>query len=39
VVRAIRDYFQPDIGEILVDKPDIHEQALASSCSTVMPGT
>jgi ribonuclease E len=36
VVRAIRDLFQPDIGEILVDTPHIHEQALAFM-STVMP--
>jgi len=28
VIRAIRDYFQPDIGEILIDTPDIHEQAI-----------
>jgi ribonuclease E len=28
VIRAIRDYFQPDIGEILIDTPEIHEQAL-----------
>ena len=27
VIRAIRDYFQPDIGEILVDSDDIYEQA------------
>ena len=27
VIRAIRDYFQPDIGEILVDTDDIFEQA------------
>ena len=27
VIRAIRDYFQPDIGEILIDTDDIHEQA------------
>lgn len=27
VVRAIRDYFQPEIGEILVDTDDIYEQA------------
>src|SRR5204863_232497 len=25
--RAIRDYFQPDIGEILIDKEEIFEQA------------
>jgi ribonuclease E len=28
VIRAIRDYFSPDIGEILIDTPDVHEQAL-----------
>ncbi|MCL1826083.1 MAG: Rne/Rng family ribonuclease [Betaproteobacteria bacterium] len=27
VIRTIRDYFQPDIGEILVDTDDIFEQA------------
>ena len=27
VVRAIRDYFQDDIGEILVDTDDIYDQA------------
>lgn len=27
VVRAIRDYFQPEIGEILVDTDEIYEQA------------
>jgi ribonuclease E len=27
VIRAIRDYFHPDIGEILVDTDDIYEQA------------
>ena len=27
VIRAIRDYFQPDIGEILIDTDDIHDQA------------
>ncbi|MBP6998748.1 MAG: Rne/Rng family ribonuclease [Tepidiphilus sp.] len=27
VIRAIRDYFQPDIGEILCDTDDIYEQA------------
>ncbi|HXZ49568.1 MAG TPA: Rne/Rng family ribonuclease [Usitatibacter sp.] len=36
VVRAIRDLFQPDIGEILVDTPGIYDQAL-SFMSTVMP--
>ncbi|KAG0163029.1 hypothetical protein DFQ30_000852 [Apophysomyces sp. BC1015] len=29
VIRAIRDYFQPDIGEILIDTQDIHDQARA----------
>jgi len=27
VIRAIRDYFTPDIGEILIDTEDIFEQA------------
>ncbi len=27
VIRAIRDYFQPDIGEILIDTDNIYEQA------------
>ncbi|KMY86892.1 Ribonuclease E [Candidatus Paraburkholderia calva] len=27
VIRAIRDYFQPDIGEILIDTTEIHDQA------------
>ncbi|MCV4684453.1 ribonuclease E/G, partial [Escherichia coli] len=27
VIRAIRDYFTPDIGEILIDTDDIYEQA------------
>src|SRR6202521_6144987 len=36
VVRAIRDLFQPEIGEILVDTPAIYEQAV-SFMSTVMP--
>ncbi|WBS01811.1 Rne/Rng family ribonuclease [Pseudoduganella sp. SL102] len=27
VIRAIRDYYQPDIGEILIDTDEIYEQA------------
>jgi ribonuclease E len=27
VIRAIRDYFQPDIGEVLIDTDEIFEQA------------
>ncbi|HEX5125340.1 MAG TPA: Rne/Rng family ribonuclease, partial [Rhodocyclaceae bacterium] len=27
VIRAIRDYFQPDIGEILIDTDEVYEQA------------
>ncbi|MEZ5651908.1 MAG: Rne/Rng family ribonuclease [Burkholderiaceae bacterium] len=27
VIRAIRDYFSPDIGEVLIDTDDIFEQA------------
>ena len=37
VIRAIRDYLQPDIGEILIDTEEIYEQALAFM-QTVMPG-
>ncbi len=29
VIRAIRDYFSPDIGEILIDTDDIADQAMA----------
>lgn len=36
VIRAIRDYFQPDIGEILVDTESIYEQA-RQFMSHVMP--
>ena len=36
VVRAIRDLFTPDVGEILIDTPEIYEQA-RSFMSTVMP--
>jgi len=37
VIRAIRDYFTADIGEILIDTPAIHEQA-EQFMSHVMPG-
>ena len=37
VIRAIRDYFQPDIGEILIDTDDIYEQA-QQFMAHVMPG-
>lgn len=36
VIRAIRDYFSPDIGEILIDTDEITEQATAFM-SVVMP--
>mgnify|MGYP006266665941 FL=1 len=36
VVRAIRDYFHDEIGEILIDTADIHEQA-QHFMSVVMP--
>ncbi|MDE2117471.1 MAG: Rne/Rng family ribonuclease, partial [Betaproteobacteria bacterium] len=36
VVRAIRDYFHPEIGEILIDTDDIFQQAQAFM-GTVMP--
>ncbi len=37
VIRAIRDYFQPEIGEILIDTDDIYEQA-RQFMAHVMPG-
>src|SRR5215470_3917740 len=37
VIRAIRDYFQPDIGELLIDTESIFEQA-QQFMSHVMPG-
>jgi ribonuclease E len=37
VIRAIRDYFQPDIGEILIDTDEVFDQARAFM-GTVMPG-
>ena len=37
VIRAIRDYFQPDIGEVLIDTDEIFDQA-RHFMSTVMPG-
>ena len=36
VIRAIRDHFQPDIGEILIDTDDVYEQA-RQFMSHVMP--
>jgi ribonuclease E len=36
VIRAIRDYFQPDIGEILIDEQAIFDQA-SQFMSYVMP--
>src|ERR1700744_1664235 len=38
VIRAIRDYFSPDIGEILIDTDEIFEQA-KTFMSLVMPDT
>ncbi len=37
VIRAIRDYFQPDIGEILIDTDEVFEQA-HQFMAHVMPG-
>ena len=37
VIRAIRDYFHPDIGEILIDTEGVFEQA-QQFMSHVMPG-
>ena len=37
VIRAIRDYFQPDVGEILIDTDDVFDQA-CQFMGHVMPG-
>ena len=37
VIRAIRDYFHPEIGEILIDTDDVFEQA-QQFMAHVMPG-
>ncbi|HGH6547638.1 TPA: Rne/Rng family ribonuclease [Neisseria meningitidis] len=37
LIRAIRDYFRPDIGEILVDNQEVYDQ-VAEFISYVMPG-
>jgi ribonuclease E len=37
VIRAIRDYFSADIGEILIDTPEVFEQAV-QFMNHVMPG-
>lgn len=37
LIRAIRDYFRPDIGEILVDNQKVYDQ-VAEFMSYVMPG-
>ncbi|WP_439650608.1 Rne/Rng family ribonuclease [Neisseria dentiae] len=36
LIRAIRDYYRPDIGEILVDNQEVHEQ-ISEFMSYVMP--
>nr|WP_187001611.1 Rne/Rng family ribonuclease [Neisseria musculi] len=36
LIRAIRDYYRPDIGEILVDNREVHEQ-ISEFMSYVMP--
>jgi ribonuclease E len=36
IIRAIRDYYQPDIGEILIDTEEVYEQA-RQFMSHVMP--
>src|SRR5271165_347082 len=37
VIRAIRDYFQPEIGEILIDTESVYDQA-KQFMNHVMPG-
>ncbi|APX93602.1 ribonuclease E [Halomonas sp. 1513] len=29
IIRAMRDYLRQDIGEVLIDSPEVHEEALA----------
>ncbi len=36
IIRAMRDYLRQDIGEVLIDSPEIHEEAL-SFIRQVMP--
>ena len=36
LIRAIRDYFQPDIGEILIDSQEVYDQ-ISEFMSYVMP--
>ena len=36
IIRAIRDYFSQDMGEILIDRPEVHAEAYAFM-SQVMP--
>lgn len=38
ILRALRDYLRPDIGEVIIDNPELHEQAHAH-LSHVMPAT
>lgn len=38
VIRAIRDYFRPDIGEILIDNPEVYDQ-VSEFMSYVMPNS
>ncbi|WP_207061101.1 ribonuclease E [Motiliproteus sp. SC1-56] len=37
IIRAIRDYLRQDIGEVLIDNPEVHQEAL-SFIQHVMPG-
>lgn len=38
ILRALRDYLRPDIGEVIIDNPELYEQAHAH-LSHVMPAT
>ncbi len=38
IMRALRDYFRPEIGEILVDNPEVYEEA-RDFMQMVMPGS
>jgi len=38
ILRALRDYLRPDIGEVIIDNPELYEQAQAH-LAHVMPST
>ena len=37
IIRAMRDYLRQDIGEVLIDSPEIHAEALSFALAKTMP--